>query len=185
MKFQDKELAPSTLGHWGPLEQRRVPCLGLPLSRDLKARASKQTWQASLLQMGLQPEKEREREGEREGEKHRGSQISKKLFRETSPGNWSILYCPKTPFILLIVHRYQWVIQNYAVSAALTLIETMLFLCILSCIHKFQVIYFIFQPEGQLTFHGPFLIRVCQPEDLFVLKCCSSQSLVPLSESTK
>ena len=32
------------------------------------------------------------------------------------------------------------------------------------------MIYIIFWPEGQLTFYGPFVIRVCQPEDLFVLK---------------
>ena len=40
--------------------------------------------------MGIQPEKEREGEGQREREiRHGGSQISKKLVRETSPRNWS------------------------------------------------------------------------------------------------
>ena len=57
--------------------------------------------------MGIQPEKEREGEGEREREEvdTGGSQISKKLVRETSPRNWFILYCPKMPFIVFIVHR--------------------------------------------------------------------------------
>ena len=85
------------------------------------------------------------------------------------PRNWSLLYFPGKLFILLVVHRDQWIIQSYAASAALILIETRLSLCIPSCIHKSQVIYIIFWPEGQLTFYGPFLIRVCQPEDLFVL----------------
>ena len=69
-------------------------------------------------------------------------------------------------FILLVVHRDQWIIQSYAASAALTLIETRLSLCIPTCIHKS---YIIFWPEGQLTSYGPFLIRVCQPENLFAL----------------
>ena len=89
--------------------------------------------------MGIQPEKEREGEGERERERFDmggGSQISKKPVREADLRNWSILYCPERLFILLIVHRYQRIIQNYALSAALTLIETRLSLCIPSCIHK-------------------------------------------------
>ena len=86
--------------------------------------------------MGIQLEKEREGEGERERERHGGSQISKKLVQETSLRNWSIIYCLKSFLYFLIVHRDQLVIQNYAVSAALTLIETTLLLCILSCIHK-------------------------------------------------
>ena len=86
--------------------------------------------------MGIQPEKEREGEGEREKERHEGSQISKKLVRETSPRNLSILYCSEGFLYFLVVHRDQWIIQNYAVSTALTLIETRLSLCIPSCIHK-------------------------------------------------
>ena len=43
-KVPDKELAPSTLGHWHPLEYRRVPRLGLPLAWILKAGTSKYTW---------------------------------------------------------------------------------------------------------------------------------------------
>ena len=120
-----------------------------------------------MLQMGIQPEKEREGEGERE--RHRGSQISKKPVREAGLRNWSILYCSGKHFILLVVHRDQGIIQNYAASAALTLIETRLSLCIPSCIHKSQVIYIIFWPRGLLAFYGPFLIRVCQPENLFAL----------------
>ena len=86
--------------------------------------------------MGIQQEKEREGEGERERERHGGSQISKKPVREAGPRNWSILYCSERLFILLIVHRDQWIIQNYAGSAALTLRETRLSICIPSCIHK-------------------------------------------------
>ena len=157
MKPQDKRFVPCTLGHQRPFEFWSVPHLGLPLEWVLEARASKQTQRASMPQMGIQPEKEREGEGERERDQTRGgSQISKKPVSEAGLRNWSILYCPETPFILFIVHRDQWMIQTYAVSAALTLIETRLSLCIPSCIHKSQVIYIIFWPEGQLTFYGLF-----------------------------
>ena len=79
--------------------------------------------------MAIQPEKEREGEAERERERFD--------MGETSlSSDWPILYCPEKPFILLVVHRDQWIIQSYAVSAALTLIETRLSLCIPSCIHK-------------------------------------------------
>ena len=78
---------------------------------------------------------------------------------ETSlSSDWPIPYCLEKLFILLAVHRDQWIIQSYAGSAALTLIKTRLSLCIPSCIHKSQVIY------------SPFLIRVCHPENLFALK---------------
>ena len=84
-----------------------------------------------------QLEKEREGEGEREREsQHGGSQISKKPVREAGLRNWSILYCVGKLFILLVVHRDQWIIESYAASAALTLIKTRLSLCIPSCIHK-------------------------------------------------
>ena len=46
--------------------------------------------------MGIQPEirvKRRGREREKKRERHGGSQIPKKLGRETSLRNWSILYC--------------------------------------------------------------------------------------------
>ena len=79
-----------------------------------------------MLQMGIQPEKEREGEGGRERDTGETSLSS----------DWPILYCPERPFILLIVHRDQWIKQNYAASAALTLFETRLSLCIPSCIHK-------------------------------------------------
>ena len=79
-----------------------------------------------MPQMGIQPEKEREGEGGRERDTGETSLSS----------DWPILYCPERPFILLILHRDQWIIQNYAASAALTLIETRLSLCIPSCIHK-------------------------------------------------
>ena len=47
---------------------------------------------------------------------------------ETSlSSDWPLLYYSGKLSILLVVHRDQWIIQNYAVSAALTLIETRLF----------------------------------------------------------
>ena len=76
--------------------------------------------------MGIQPEKEREGEGERERDMGETSLFS----------DWPLLHCPGKLLILLVVHRDQWIIQNYAESAALTLIETRLSLCIPSCIHK-------------------------------------------------
>ena len=79
-----------------------------------------------MPQMGIQPEKEREGEGGRERDTGETSLSS----------DWPILYCLERPYILLILHRDQWIIQNYAVSTALTLIETRLPLCIPSCIHK-------------------------------------------------
>ena len=97
----------------------------------------------------------------RKKRRHRGSQISEKLVRP--------LFSRKA-FILLVIHRDQWIIQSHAGSAALTLIETRLSLCIPNCIHRSQVIYIIFWPGGLLAFYGPFLIRVHQPENLFALK---------------
>ena len=70
----------------------------------------------------------REREKERES-RQRGSQISKKLVRETDLRNWPILYFPGKLFVLLVVHRDQRIIQSYAGSAALTLIKTRLSFC--------------------------------------------------------
>ena len=65
--------------------------------------------------MGIQPE----------------NRVRKEYTGETSLSNdWPILFCLERPYILLIVHRDQWIIQNYAVSTALTLIETRLSLCI-------------------------------------------------------
>ena len=79
--------------------------------------------------MAIQPEKEREGEAERERERFD--------MGETSlSSDWPILYCPEKPFILLVVHRDQWIIQSYAASAALTLIKTRLSLCIPSYTHK-------------------------------------------------
>ena len=79
--------------------------------------------------MAIQPEKEREGEAERERERFD--------MGETSlSSDWLILYCPERPFIPFFVHRDQWIIQNYAASAALTLIENRLSLCIHNCIHK-------------------------------------------------
>ena len=70
--------------------------------------------------MRIQPEKEREGEGERERERFD--------MGETSlSSDWPILYCPERPFILMIVHRDQWIIQNYVALAAQTL---SVYLCI-------------------------------------------------------
>ena len=150
------------LGHWRRFEQRRVPTLG-SLSRGSQKPGKvsrhgeplRSRWEFSLKRRGREREKERERFD----------------TGETSlSSDWHSLYCLERLFILLVVHRDQWIIQNYAASAALTLIETRLSLCIPSCIHKSQVIYIIFWPGGLLSFYGPFLIRVRQPENLFALK---------------
>ena len=76
---------------------------------------------------------------------------------ETSlSSDWSILYCLGKLFILLVIHRDQWIIQSYVASVALILIETRLSLCIPSCIRRSWVIYIIFWPGGLLAFYGPF-----------------------------
>ena len=62
--------------------------------------------------MGIQPEIRVKR-------RHGGNQSS----------DWLSFYCPSRPFILLIIHRDQWVIQNYVVLAAQTF-------CISFCIQK-------------------------------------------------
>ena len=74
----------------------------------------------SLKRRGREREKERERVDMGE------SQISKKPVREAGIRNWSLLYCSGKLFILLVERRGQWITQNYAVSAALTLTETRL-----------------------------------------------------------
>ena len=76
--------------------------------------------------MRIQPANEREGEGEREGERVNTGETS-------LSSDWPIFYCLERLFIILIVHKDQWKIQNYSASAALTLIETKLSLCIPSC----------------------------------------------------
>ena len=78
--------------------------------------------------MGIQPEIRVKR-------RHGGNQFS----------NWLPFYCSSRPFILLIIHRDQWVIQNYVAFAAQTL-SVYLFVC-----KRSQVIYIIFWPRGLLT----------------------------------
>ena len=73
-----------------------------------------------MPQMGIQPE----------------NRVRKDMGEISLSSDWPILYCPERSFMLLIIHRDQRIIQNYAASAALTLIETRLSLCIPSCIHK-------------------------------------------------
>ena len=65
-----------------------------------------------------------------------GSQISKKLVRETGLRNWSVFYFPGKLFVLLVVHRDQWINQSYAGSAAPTLIKTRLSFCKSFCIQR-------------------------------------------------
>ena len=69
-----------------------------------------------------QPEKERTKKD------HKG---------ETSlPSDWPLLCCSGKLFILLVVHRDQWIIPRYAGSAALTLIKTELSFCKSFCIQR-------------------------------------------------
>ena len=75
----------------------------------LEARASMYTWRASMPQMGIHPEKEQ----------GMGKPVILGLARP--------LLSRKAFYTFLIVHRDQWVIPNYAVLAAQTLIETRLF----------------------------------------------------------
>ena len=62
--------------------------------------------------MGIQPEIRVKR-------RHGGNQSS----------DWLSFYCPSRPFILLIIHRDQWVIQNYVAFAEDSF-------CISFCIQK-------------------------------------------------
>ena len=94
-------------------------------------------------------------------------------FQETSSRSWSeklvhpLLF--RKAFYTFGCTQRSMDNTKYAASAALTLIKTRLSLCIPSCIHKSQVIYINCWPKGLLAFYGPFLIRFCQPENLFAL----------------
>ena len=72
----------------------------------------------------------------REREKERESTRGEPDFQETSLRHWSVLYFPGKLFILLVVHRDQWIIPRYAGSAALTLIKTELSFCKSFCIQR-------------------------------------------------
>ena len=122
------ELAPSTLGHRRPFEYRRVPHLGLFLS-----------W---ILEVGASPRWEFSLKLEKRGD-----------TGETSPSNdLPPLYCSSRPFMLLIIHRDQWVIQSYAALAAQTLIKIRLF-----SLHT-SLRWFTSSSgqKGQLTFYSLF-----------------------------
>ena len=113
--------------------------------------------------MEIQPEvkvksRERERERRRKREKDMGGarvprNQAERLVRETGPRNWPPAPGPhpllfRRPFIRLIKHGDQWVIQNYVAFATQIL-----------SIHHFvykrsQVIYIIFWPKGLLTLFG-------------------------------
>ena len=135
-KVPDKELAPSMLGHRRPFEYRRVPRLGLSLLWISEAGTSKQTWRASMPQMGIQPEIRVKR-------RHGGNQSS----------DWLCPLLFRRPFILLIIHGDQWVTQS---QQSRLLSKPGFSLCIPNCIHKSQVIYIIFGQKGQLTFYSLF-----------------------------
>ena len=96
--------------------------------------------------MGIQPEIRVKR-------RHGGNQSS----------DWLSFYCPSRPFILLIIHRDQWEIQNYVALAAQTL-SVYLFVY-----KRSQVIYIIFWPRGLLTLFGSSLMNVnfVSPEVFF------------------
>ena len=144
------------VGHRHPLEQQRVPHPGLSRTWILEAQAEKRMQQAPALQ-GISLQK-RVRERERIDTREPG-------FHGTGPSLYfsgKLLYCG----LYLEIN----VRNSHVGSAALTLIETRLSLCIPICIHRSQVIYIIFWPGGLLAFYGPFLIRVRQPENLFALK---------------
>ena len=156
------------LGHWHPFEFRRVPCLGLPLSQILEARASKKTWRASPLQMGIQPEKEREEEGESERETR-----GKPDFQETSSRDQSEKLVLPLLFrrLFILFDRTQRSMGNTKLCSVSSpdsyrdqafSLHTQSYTQVLGDLHHL--------PARRLTFYGPFLIRVCQPEDLFVLK---------------
>ena len=92
----------------------------------------------------------------RKRERHGGARFLRNQFEklawETGPRNWSILYCPERPFILLIIHRDQWVTQSYAALAAQTLTKTRLF-----SLHT-SLRWFTSSSgqKGQLTFYSLF-----------------------------
>ena len=69
------------LGHHRPLEYRRVPRLRPPFAWILAARASKWTWRAFPLQMGIQPKKGRK---EQHGEAQQLVQDSKNYFSKSA-----------------------------------------------------------------------------------------------------
>ena len=142
-KVPDKELAPSTLGRQHTFEYQRVPCLGLSLLRILEAGTSKYTWWASMTQMGIQPEIKEETGGNQSSDWPRPL-LSRKAF-----------------YTFLIVHRDQWVIQNYAALAAQTLIKNQAFLSAYLVVYT-SLRWFTssFGQKGQLTFHSLFSDKV-------------------------
>ena len=90
-------------------------------------------------------------------------------FQETSSKSWSekliILYCPEKLFIPLVVHRDQWIFQNYAASGALTLIETRLSLCIPNVYTSFGDLHHLLA-RRPINILRPFSDKGLQPEKL-------------------
>ena len=85
--------------------------------------------------MGIQPEIK--------VKKHGGNQSS----------DWLSFYCPSRPFILLIIHRDQWVIQNSVVLAAS--------FCISFCIQKVSGdLHYLLAKRLVNTFWLSFLMNV-------------------------
>ena len=141
--------------------------------------------------MGIQPEKEREGEGQREREiRHGGSQISKKLVRETSPRNWSERLVQETgpSFIVQKAFYTFWLYieinGQYKIMQCQQpwLLSRPGFFSAYLVVYTSQVIYIIFWPEGQLTFYSPFSDKGLSTRRLICLKsvvlpkvCCHSQ----------
>ena len=102
--------------------------------------------------MGSQPEIKVKRrhggKGEKERDTHRGNQSS----------DWLRLLLSRKAFytFFLIVHRDQWVIQNYAASAAQTLIKTRLFSAYLGVYTSLRWFTSSSGQKGQLTFYSLF-----------------------------
>ena len=74
-KASRQEACTTYIGHQLPLEYGQVPCLGLPLTWNLKARAKLAGLVSTVLQMGIQPGKWRTRKND----------TGESVFPETDP----------------------------------------------------------------------------------------------------
>ena len=108
--------------------------------------------------------------------KKRGREREKKGERVDAggarfPRNWPISLFSRKAFILLVVHRDQWIIQSHAGSAALTLIETRLSFCISFCIQKVSGdLHYLLAKRPVNILWLFFLINVNQPKNSFSLE---------------
>ena len=83
------------VGHWSPLEERRVPLLGLPLAWILKARAK-----LAGLASTHAPDGNSARKEENEKRPHRGNQSFQELVQ--------FLYFQVSLYIFFFTHRDKW-----------------------------------------------------------------------------